>query len=280
MAEDLRETVRSFVWALRRPQTYDPGQNPHVLFGFLWGLPIPVVTLGLHLSLLGLPASAENLVACVRQQPLHLLFLLHPVFFAVIFGAAGTVAEAARRRTRELLTQLQEAADQDGLTGLLNYRAFRGRLDGEVERASREGGPICLVLIDVDRFKEINDRFGHPEGDRVLLSLAVRLRRWVRSYDVVARTGGDEFAVVLPNMGLEAAVAAAERMRADAEGGVRLSAGVAEHRGGETVADWIDRADRALYAAKASGRDRVCATPDSASRVDGSPVGFPPGTGG
>jgi diguanylate cyclase (GGDEF)-like protein len=240
----------SFVRALGSRESYLPHRNPFVLLGFLWGLPIPFVTIGLHLGAAGLPVGVDSIAWCLARQPLHWIFLAHPVLFAIAFGAMGSVAAAWRRRSQELI-------DTDGLTGLLNHRAFQMRIRAEAARAEREGRPISLVMIDLDRFKEFNDAHGHPAGDRLLASVAAHLRRQVRPYDAVCRHGGEEFAVILPYLSEEEALRVAERMRAGTEE-TTLSAGVCERRPRELVADWIERTDTALYDAKRAGRNRVC----------------------
>jgi diguanylate cyclase (GGDEF)-like protein/PAS domain S-box-containing protein len=171
----------------------------------------------------------------------------------------------------ELNGKLREQAVRDPLTLLHNRRYFDEAIEVEMARVRREGKPLCLAVLDVDRFKEVNDRFGHAAGDRVLARLALTLKRLVRASDVVCRVGGEEFVVVMPGATLEAAVARAESLRAafaseatPAEDGAEirttLSAGVARYRGGgEPSCELLRRADRALYAAKEGGRDRVVA---------------------
>ena len=155
----------------------------------------------------------------------------------------------------------------DGLTGLANYRGFTVTVGKEVERAVRFERPLALLLLDLDHFKLVNDVFGHPRGDAVLVELATRLRTQVRDVDTVARHGGEEFVVVLPETDRAGAVQAAERIcgavrrRPFGEDGeqpvdVTLSVGVAvfpEH--GTSSSVLLRRADEALYAAKRGGRD-------------------------
>lgn len=156
--------------------------------------------------------------------------------------------------------RLQIRAETDSLTGLLNRGAFERALD-----ALAEGdGPLAMVLLDVDHFKDVNDTHGHPVGDRVLTGVAQVLRTVARADDVVARTGGEEFGWLLPGCSASAGRAAAERLRrllartilAD---GVRvtISAGVCGTRGGASGSEVYRCADAALYASKHAGRDRV-----------------------
>jgi len=183
--------------------------------------------------------------------------------FAGLIALAVTASEAQAR--------LVSLATRDDLTGLANKRAFRERLELEVRRAARHGRPLSLVIFDIDHFKAINDTHGHPVGDRVLESIADRLRRLARGEELMARIGGEEFAWILPETDARGAHAAATRAvgrvrrRAFAEAGrVTVSAGVCEMDGRTSTAELVEAADRALYAAKAGGRDRV-EVADSAS---------------
>lgn len=164
--------------------------------------------------------------------------------------------------------ELAEQAIRDHLTGLHNRRHLTAVLAARVEHAQASGQPLSVVLFDVDHFKEVNDRYGHAVGDRLLQELGAALQSGVRAGDTVARYGGEEFVAVLPGIGLDEAFARAESIRArcnrivlDVPGGqVRptLSAGVAT-TGCTPVRpdDLLESADAALYRAKAAGRDRV-----------------------
>lgn len=254
-------TVRTFLTALLRPETYLPHRNAYLIFGLMWGAPIPAVTLGLQMSADGLTFGVDGLVLCLSHHPIQWLFLAHPLLFAVVFGAMGTTAQDREHRVATLIDHLENLALTDGLTGLHNHRAFQDRIRREAARAAREDRPVSLALLDLDGFKAHNDRHGHPEGDQVLKEVATRLQRSVRSYDAVCRTGGDEFAVVLPDTDITDACVRAERIREAMNGtGLTISAGVAERREGEPVAAWISRADARLYHAKRSGSNQVCAS--------------------
>ncbi|HEX6986177.1 MAG TPA: GGDEF domain-containing protein, partial [Planctomycetaceae bacterium] len=164
--------------------------------------------------------------------------------------------------------RLAALAATDPLTELPNRRALRERLADALEAAGRAGRPVSLALLDVDRFKQFNDAFGHPAGDDVLRAFAALLRRASRSGDLPARFGGEEFAVLLPDADAREASAAAERLRGAIEGAawplrpVTASFGVATvfppSQPDESVADvLIAAADAALYRSKAAGRNRV-----------------------
>ena len=162
---------------------------------------------------------------------------------------------------------LRELANRDKLTGLLNRRAGEVELKLCQASAVDAGEPYAVILGDVDNFKQINDTHGHPVGDRVLMGVAGTLAERVRATDAVVRWGGEEFLIVLPGAKAEAARELAERIRATVAGNVdpdagqvTISFGVGAWRDGETELDLLRRVDRALYDAKAQGRNQVVLT--------------------
>jgi diguanylate cyclase (GGDEF)-like protein len=168
---------------------------------------------------------------------------------------AAMAYDNARRRE-----QLSELALTDDLTGLPNRRHFQERLSAELARVGREAVPVSLLLLDVDDFKSVNDTLGHAAGDTVLRELAAVLRDGVRIADVPCRTGGEEFAVVLPATDEREARHCAERLldRIRSSGDIRVSAGVATSPSdGRTVASLFQVADDRLLSAKAAGKDRL-----------------------
>ena len=179
-----------------------------------------------------------------------------------IGGVTAAVRDVTHRKARE--QRLADAALTDPLTGLANRRAFEAALE---ERLGRDGSGGCVALFDLDRFKGINDRFGHAGGDAVLRCFASLARSTVRDNDMVARLGGEEFAVLLPGAGLEQARLVCNRLRealsaATIRNGSQViratvSAGVAALPTDGTAADVMDAVDRALYRAKRDGRDQV-----------------------
>ncbi len=180
------------------------------------------------------------------------------------FGAlAGARADRLWRRNAELA----ELSMTDALTGLKNRRYFHHRLTAECGRADREASPLGLVLVDLDHFKDVNDRQGHPFGDRALQHAARLILAGARSFDVPCRIGGEEFAIVCPGTTLADAAGVAERIRLSleqtplVEGEVKervtASFGVAVRRPLVPQDAALRAADEALYRAKASGRNRV-----------------------
>ncbi|NUT94100.1 MAG: GGDEF domain-containing protein [Saccharothrix sp.] len=173
-----------------------------------------------------------------------------------------------------LLPQFRAAARTDGKTGLVSAQWWHDQASAELDRARRLGGPVGVLMLDLDHFKRINDRFGHPAGDDVLRAVADAIRRAVRGTDLVGRWGGEEFAVLLPGVDTTGAAAAAERIRAmvsvlrvttrDHTGqevvvtDLTLSVGVGAFPAtAATVAGVLLAVDAALYEAKNSGRDRI-----------------------
>jgi diguanylate cyclase (GGDEF)-like protein len=186
----------------------------------------------------------------------------------MIFFSAGALSlpaltlGAVMMANAGLIARAQHAADHDHLTGARSRRAFFELAAREQARALRRGGPLSLLLFDVDHFKRINDTHGHATGDRVLVDIVRRTGAVVRSIDIVARLGGEEFAVLLPDTGADTALVVAERLRkgldrALDEAGYTVSIGSATLLAGETIEAMLSRADTALYAAKAGGRNVV-----------------------
>ena len=176
--------------------------------------------------------------------------------------------EVAKENAENANVTLARLATTDELTSVLNRRAFFEKAERELWRAVRYEHPMSVVLIDVDHFKAVNDNYGHAVGDEVLVALAGMLEGALRQSDVVARLGGEEFAVLLPETDGELALKITDRLRQTIEGSpmrsragaieLTVSAGIAERKADTTsVADLLDRADTALYAAKDAGRNRV-----------------------
>ncbi|MEW6707370.1 MAG: GGDEF domain-containing protein [Pseudomonadota bacterium] len=224
------------------------------------------------------------MIVMSRVDPQHYPAEVEVAYFlltAIVIGGVVVLASrlsAMRERLREQRRELQQAlarirelATHDELTGLLNRRRMQELLQEERERSLRAGHPWCVALIDVDHFKQVNDRLGHAAGDEVLRGLAHSGRGQTRKSDVLARWGGEEFVLLLKDAEMDAARAAVERWRqalaaqplhaAATRVPVRFSAGVAQHAPGESVEQTLARADAALYQAKSRGRDQVVVAP-------------------
>lgn len=179
-----------------------------------------------------------------------------------------------KRRTEELEAKnimlasqnkkLEDLATRDPLTNLYNRRAFGWFIDKEVSRVNRYGCSACFVIMDIDHFKSINDTHGHDVGDAVLCQFAKVITENSRNENIVCRWGGEEFVILMPESTIDMALVYLRNLRQailtsdfDCTNKVRFSAGISTYVAGETVLDWTQRADRALYKAKHSGRDRV-----------------------
>lgn len=210
------------------------------------------LAMGAPAGLLVLRAFAEGVFPSLgwiefELQDLALTYTYLTFTTAAVFGFAGAVLGRKEDRLRELI-------NTDELTGIANRRHFDQRLSEEVSRARRYGSPLSVLVVDVDRLKQINDTEGHEAGDRALRAVAEALERSTRVSDLSARVGGDEFAMLAPSTLASDAVDLAERVRARlACTPYSISIGVAELNGGDAES-LVARADRALYAAKDAGR--------------------------
>lgn len=179
-----------------------------------------------------------------------------------------------------LIDSLVDLSSRDALTGLANRRSFELALAREIDRVARVGEPALLLGLDIDHFKQVNDTHGHASGDLVLKAVATALLECVRPMDMVARVGGEEFAIVMPNCPAAFGEAVAERVRRRVEAmpvqiGTRKQIRVSVSIGGafapqwvrSSPALWIERADVQLYRAKTGGRNRVCLEPSAVSVV-------------
>ena len=246
-------------------------------FGMIW---IPVATsivlwaAGAALTGAFLYAFSERMAMAASTSAELLLSWL---FFSLVLGrcvflsvyAAGMRERLAesRRRLAESMAQIQELVSHDELTKTLNRRALMARLEQERARAERTGQGFSVALLDLDRFKLVNDTHGHAAGDAVLVQFARTVHDTMRETDVFGRYGGEEFMMILTTTAPEAAQDALERIRAAVHAhdwsaiapglAVTVSAGVASWRRGENTTQTLHRADGALYEAKHAGRNQV-----------------------
>ena len=221
---------------------------------------------------------------CALLLPLAVRGEVEAVVVLVRRGGESRGAEAFTDRSIELATTLVDQAatalalvraraeaGTDTVTGCMNHRGMRRQLHEEVGRAVRAGSPLSCLLIDLDNFKLVNDRHGHPAGDAMLREVGQTLVGEFRAFDRVARYGGDEFVVILPNAELESAAAAAERALEsllampsfDANPGASASIGVAQWQAPMTVDELLEACDAALLRSKRQGKGRVTRAPAS-----------------
>ncbi|MEK6663709.1 MAG: diguanylate cyclase [Pseudomonadota bacterium] len=178
------------------------------------------------------------------------------------WSAVGIVRDiSVRKQTEERLTQL---ATTDTLTGICNRRRFDEVLSAEIDRATRFATPLSLIIFDIDHFKRVNDSFGHQAGDRVLIQLALTISSAIRTTDLFARWGGEEFTILAPNCDINSSRLLAEKLRMTIEkqhfadvGQVTCSFGVADFAPGDNADSLMKKVDRCLYRAKEMGRNRV-----------------------
>jgi len=240
------------------------GLFPFIVMAQIALFPLPL----LHAAALGLAVlGARTAAALVSGAELGHAAIgdlwLGALLLAVVTWAAGTQFSLLLS-----LIRARRDASHDALTGLANRRAAVERLLAEIARADRNGQPLSLLMLDLDHFKAVNDRWGHSVGDLVLVETARILRSELRGADLGARFGGEEFLAILPATDAEAAQHVAERIRlrtqdcvVKAENGeavrVTISIGTAARSGTESAGELVARADAALYLAKRGGRNRV-----------------------
>lgn len=247
-----------------------------IAFGLFQLRPRVVSAVGFYA--VGLFGAVMALMVWLRPEVYELRVEVgHFLMIATMMPAMSLLAsrfsrlrERLRRQKADLaqaVARIQELATRDELTGLPNRRHMLDLMEQEHRRCVRSGHTFCLAVIDVDHFKQINDRHGHAAGDEVLRTLAQEMQTVRRLSDVLSRWGGEEFVLMLSDSRASLARGGVERLRervaqlhfdaAVPDLQVTVSAGLAEHHAGESVAQTLARADQALYEAKAQGRNRV-----------------------
>lgn len=223
-------------------------------------------------------AGVEVAIASAKQDPKALDALLKGLLVATAeMQASNAMLEkqlaTSKTEVTDLRHNLESARSEtltDALTSLGNRKAFDEKMASLMKNSRMEKTPLCLLLIDIDHFKNFNDTWGHQTGDHVLRLVGMVLKQSVKGRDVAARYGGEEFAVILPNTSLQSAMTVAEQIRRsimsrelvkkstnERIGRVTISTGVAELSNKDTISSLVERADHCLYAAKRNGRNRV-----------------------
>lgn len=173
---------------------------------------------------------------------------------------------------RQELAHARETAKTDALTGLLNRRAFDQKLNEYIENHKQSNAELCLLILDIDHFKRINDTFGHQTGDNVLRYTANLMKQYITGYQCAARYGGEEMAIIMPNTSLNKALEIAENIRASLAqhplklkgskksiGKITISIGVSSFKANDSLESLVERADQAMYRAKVNGRNQIMA---------------------
>jgi len=264
------EFVLLLVWA-RLAGGYEAGFPGYLYIYLLTPLMVIPFSLAEVLPAIVLIGVVPNLQVAVGMAPGFPLVAFNVLVWPACAIVVFSLLEYDRlvRRLFVARREVQELALKDSLTGVGNRRYFEERAAAALAAASRRGAPLALLMIDIDRFKDVNDRHGHAAGDDVLRALAGTLSRSLRGGDSCARLGGEEFVAVLPDENREGAAATAERVRGALEslnigtGGSEwitftVSVGVAAYPGdGSTIPVLMQRADARLYQAKEAGRNKV-----------------------
>ena len=235
-----------------------------------------------EISILDDEAASASVVAVEPSQllmtnPAHVWELMRAEH-AIALNMMHIFTERIRRNNAAILetlkqqAQLQAISTIDPLTSLHNRRWMNEMFLRQIDRCARARQPLSLAVLDIDRFKTVNDTYGHPGGDKVLMWVARAMQQHFRPGDLLARYGGEEFCVLLPDTRLDRALAAVERLRTSIEAAtialddgrsltITISGGAASWREGWSLEDLVQAADKALYAAKQGGRNRVVIAP-------------------
>jgi diguanylate cyclase (GGDEF)-like protein len=221
---------------------------------------------------MGVLAACAYLPMLVFGSPAYPVSWGNATVLVLVGVGVAYSLRAVTRETQTLNARLLKDATVDDLTGLLNRRGWRMAAERELARATRDGTPVGMLLLDLDGLKEINDTRGHDEGDRILRETADRMRTALRAGDVLARLGGDEFGALLMDTSDEQALAAVDRLKLMTPELGSFSAGVAAWEAEQELDELLRRADVALYSAKTDGGARVEIAPSTLEPSDAFPT--------
>ena len=219
-------------------------------------------------ALISIRVSLENIIAAGNQMASKFTMVTFVVLSVIylVFALLIRRIDGQEREIRVKNDNLERLSMTDLLTGAYNRVGLRKRSAEVIKRAQRFQHPVALLLLDLDHFKQVNDRYGHPAGDAVLKRFSETIQANLRGSDIFGRWGGEEFLVISPHQGLSEAAKMAEKLRRAIETAefpesihLTTSIGVSQYRPGESDADVIARADQALYTAKSRGRNQVVA---------------------
>ncbi|WPY00461.1 PleD family two-component system response regulator [Candidatus Trichorickettsia mobilis] len=225
-------------------------------------------------TMLMLLAEEENMQMVIKGMELGINdYFIYPVEENELLARIKT--QLRRKKYQDnLRNELEQSVNlsiKDGLTGVFNRRYFDIHIQQMIKTSIETNKPLCLLMLDIDHFKQVNDNYGHQAGDAVLVSFSMVLKNLFRITDLIARYGGEEFSVLLSEAYLKEAVIIADRVRSTIETTSFVipnyppltkttSIGVAEYKHGESISDFISRADKALYEAKSTGRNKIVAS--------------------
>ncbi|MBI4243069.1 MAG: GGDEF domain-containing protein [Planctomycetes bacterium] len=268
---DLAVVATEFINAFKDPYTYSYKNNSYLILGFLTGIPVPVCLLLIDVYARELSISFNSITSAYLNRPAHFFFLLSPFIFALIFGALGTVRRLKDDKIWQLSREINLLSVVDATTGIFNRRYFEKRIGSELVRSSRYSRYLSLLIFDIDNFREINEKYGHLQGDAVLVEAANLIKTNTRYVDVLCRYGMDEFAIISPETPGANAKVTAEKIRliieeyifqniSDKTSQIKSTVSVGISDFSDSSIDkktLIDNADKALAQAKQAGRNRV-----------------------
>ncbi|MBD3612043.1 MAG: diguanylate cyclase [Hydrogenovibrio crunogenus] len=196
----------------------------------------------------------------------QMTIVLAPILLLLgVFAFFNRKLRQTQKKLQETNKQLSILSVTDHLTGVYNRQYLDQRLDSEVERVNRYGSTFSVIMMDLDNFKKVNDKFGHLVGDEVLVVFAQTVEKEIRKIDIFGRWGGEEFILICPETPLTHAIQLGKKVRKSIESqdypeniSQTVSLGVAEYQTGEAINDCLNRADQNLYKAKQLGRNQVC----------------------